>query len=235
MLLQHNILMNRRHAWCATADSKVGTVRGVVAAVAGPSIAVGTWFLLTWYYRSDKKIITNEVLRRLKVSDICKVDSAVQYMPAGASSASQARQAKRSSRFQSEQLERGPSLVADMVRSGSFSSAVSAASDLEGVGMSEVPTPDIRRAAGQMTRRCLRRWDGLLGIRAYSDSLGNRAGIWRDPFDTVRCAVLLLAFRNLNQALQASPRSFREDCPGMLSILVLLCEQVDPEPRLRMP
>lgn len=193
----------------------------------GPSIAVATWFLLTWYYRSEKKIIINEVIRRLKVSDICKIDSAVQYASAGASSASQARQAERSSAFHSEEFDREQSLVADMARSGSFTSAASAASDLEGAGMGEVPTPEISRAAAQMTRRCLRRWDGLLGIRAYSDSLGNRAGIWRDRFDTVRCAVLLLPFKKLNQALQANPRNFREDCPGVLSILVLLQHCVD--------
>jgi len=199
----------------------------VVAAVVGPSIAVATWFLLTWYYRSEKKIIINEVIRRLKVSDICKIDSLVQYTSAEASTASQARQAKRSNAFHSEEFEREPSLVADMVRSGSFTSAMSAASDLEGAGVGEAPTPEMRRAAAQMTRRCLRRWDGLLGIRAYSDSLGNRAGIWRDRFDTVRCAVLLLAFKKLNEALQANPRNFREDCPGVLSILVLLQHCVD--------
>ncbi|KAL0017886.1 hypothetical protein WJX77_010527 [Trebouxia sp. C0004] len=69
-------------------DSKIGTAWGVVAAVVGPSIAVGTWFLLPWYYRSEKVITTNEVIRHVKMSDICKVDSAVQYTSAGASSAS---------------------------------------------------------------------------------------------------------------------------------------------------
>ena len=85
---------------------------------------------------------------------------------------------------------------------------MSAAPDLKGVGMSEVPAPEVRRAAAQMTRGCLRRWDGLLGIRAYSDSLGNRAGIWRDRFDIVRCAVLLLGFKNLNQAVASQPSQF---------------------------
>ncbi|DBB06266.1 TPA: hypothetical protein ACH3X1_011844 [Trebouxia sp. C0004] len=69
-------------------NSKIGTAWGVVAAVVGPSIAVGTWFLLPWYYRSEKVITTNEVIRHVKMSDICKVDSAVQYTSAGASSAS---------------------------------------------------------------------------------------------------------------------------------------------------
>lgn len=77
MLLHHNWHKHRVHAWCATADSKIGTAWGVVAAVVGPSIAVGTRFLLTWYCRSVKKIIIKEVIRRLKVSDICKIDSVV--------------------------------------------------------------------------------------------------------------------------------------------------------------
>ena len=195
---------------CVHADSKVGAVWGVVAAVAGPTAVAVSWFVLTWYYRSEKKIIKEEVIRRLKVSDICKVESAVQCAPAGLS-----KQIRRITAFRPEELERGPSLVADMVRSGSFSSAVSTISDR--VEASEALSPEMRRVARQITKRCLRRWDGLLGIRASSDSLGNRAGIWRDRFDTVRCAVLLLAFRNLNQALQADPASFRGDCPGASS------------------
>ena len=183
---------------------------GVVAAVAGPTAVAVSWFVLTWYYRSEKKIITEEVIRRLKVSDICKVESAVQYAPAAVS-----KQAKRITAFRPEELERGSSLVADMIKSGSFSSAVSATSDR--VEATEEVSPEMRRVARKITKRCLRRWDGLLGIRASSDSLGNKAGIWRDRFDTVRCAVLLLAFRNLNQALQADPGSFRGDCPGLSS------------------
>ena len=192
------------------ADSKVGAVWGVVAAVAGPTAVALSWFVLTWYYRSEKKIITEEVIRRLKGSDICKVESAVQYAPAAVR-----KQAKRINVFRPAELEMSPSLVADMIRSGSFTSAVSATS--ETVEASEALSPEMRRVARQITKRCLRRWDGLLGIRASSDSLGNRAGIWRDRFDTVRCAVLLLAFRKLNQALQADPASFRGDCPGMSS------------------
>ena len=109
VLLHHNWQKRCVHAWCAIADSKIGTAWGVVAAVVGPTIAVATRFLLTWYYRSEKKIIINEVIRRLKVSDICKIDSAVQYTSAGASNASQARQARRSSAFHSEEFERDPS------------------------------------------------------------------------------------------------------------------------------
>jgi len=60
------------------------------------------------------------------------------------------------------------------------------------------PTKEMQSVAKQITIRCLRRWDGLLGIRAGSDGLGRRSGIWRDKFDGVRYGVLLLAMRKLN-------------------------------------
>ncbi len=63
------------------------------------------------------------------------------------------------------------------------------------------PTKDMRKATKQITVRCLRRWDSILGIRAGSDGLGRRSGIWRDKFDGVRYGVLLLAMRKLNEAL----------------------------------
>lgn len=65
------------------------------------------------------------------------------------------------------------------------------------------PTPKMTLAATQITRMCLRQWDGLFGVRAASDSVGTKAGIWRAKFEGVRCAVLLLAFNRLNRNLQA--------------------------------
>ncbi len=62
-------------------------------------------------------------------------------------------------------------------------------------------TSEMKSVARQITVRCLRRWDGLLGIRAGSDGLGRRSGIWRDKFDGVRYGVLLLAMRKLNTDL----------------------------------
>ncbi len=70
------------------------------------------------------------------------------------------------------------------------------AQSCKGMAPQEAMAPSRGRAAARMTRR----WDGLLGIGAYSDSLGNRAGSWRDRFDTARCTMLLLAFKKLNQA-----------------------------------
>ena len=63
------------------------------------------------------------------------------------------------------------------------------------------PSKEMKIVAKQITVRCLRRWDGLLGIRASSDGLGRRSGIWRDKFDGVHYAVLLLAMNRLNETL----------------------------------
>lgn len=66
-----------------TAGSKFGAIFGVVAAVVGPSIAVATWLFVTWNYRNYKKTIVDEVVRRFMISDMCKLDSALRYAPAG--------------------------------------------------------------------------------------------------------------------------------------------------------
>ena len=63
------------------------------------------------------------------------------------------------------------------------------------------PSREMKTVAKQITVRCLRRWDGFLGIRASSDGLGRRSGIWRDKFDGVHYAVLLLAMSRLNETL----------------------------------
>lgn len=69
------------------------------------------------------------------------------------------------------------------------------------------PSDEMKAVARQITVRCLRRWDGFLGIRAGSDGTGRRSGIWRDKFDGVHYAVLLLAMRKLNEALSTSDES----------------------------
>ena len=167
------------HVHIAIAGGNLGAIWGVVAAVMGPSIAIATWFGLTWTYRTEKRIVLNEVIRRLRVSDLGKAHPALQSegLLAG----------NPASSWQDEEL-----------------------------------SPETRKIATDITQRCLRRWDGWLGIRASSDSGGNRAGIWRDRYDTVRCAVLLLAFRKLNQALQDNPSSFRADCPRRLTAIEAL-------------
>ncbi len=67
---------------------------------------------------------------------------------------------------------------------------------------SEVPSTEMRRAAMQIAQQCLRCWDGTLEICPGTDTGGAKAGIWRQKFDGVRCAALLLAFHKLNRNLQ---------------------------------
>ncbi|KAL3133727.1 hypothetical protein ABBQ32_008217 [Trebouxia sp. C0010 RCD-2024] len=63
---------------------------------------------------------------------------------------------------------------------------------------------EMKAVARQIIVRCLRRWDGFLGIRASTDGTGRPSGIWKDKFDGVHYAVLLLAMRKLNEALSIS-------------------------------
>ena len=56
--------------------------------------------------------------------------------------------------------------------------------------------------ARHITVRCLRRWDSFLAIRADKDSLGRQAGVWKDKFESVRSAAMLLAFHTVNSLLQ---------------------------------
>ena len=66
------------------------------------------------------------------------------------------------------------------------------------------PSAEMKAVAKRITVRCLRRWDGFLGIRASSDGVGRRAGIWKDKFDGVHYAVLLLAMSRLNETLKSA-------------------------------
>ena len=67
---------------------------------------------------------------------------------------------------------------------------------------SEVPSTEMKRAAMQIAQQCLRCWDGTLGMCPRTDAGGAKAGIWRQKFDGVRCAALLLAFQKSNRHLQ---------------------------------
>jgi len=66
------------------------------------------------------------------------------------------------------------------------------------------PAEDITRAAREITLRCLQRWDGFPGLRPSTDSLGRKSGIWRDKFESVRYASLLLAFHKFNVSLASN-------------------------------
>jgi len=66
----------------------------------------------------------------------------------------------------------------------------------------DYPPKEVKKIVKDITARCLRRWDGFLAVRAGTDSLGRKKGVWKDKFESVRCAVMLLAFRNVNAELQ---------------------------------
>ena len=85
------------------------------------------------------------------------------------------------------------------------------------------PSKEMQTVAKQITVRCLRRWDGFLGIRASSDGLGRRSGIWRDKFDGVHYAVLLLAMSRLNETLSIAAQ---EPSESQLNITVVSMQGV---------
>ena len=80
--------------------------------------------------------------------------------------------------------------------------------------MHEESLRQVRQATASIAQRCLKHWDQFCGIRAQTDSTGIKAGIWRPRFESVRCAVLLLAFRRTNEDMQAHPES-----PGQLYVV----------------
>lgn len=80
----------------------------------------------------------------------------------------------------------------------------------------DVATDRMKRMAKDITTWCLLRWGGPFGARAGSDSVGAKLGIWNERFESVRCAVMLLAFHKVNAALIAKHQKARTgtDEPG---------------------
>ena len=73
----------------------------------------------------------------------------------------------------------------------------------------DVPTDKMKRVARDITTWCLQRWGGPFGARAGSDSVGAKLGIWNERFESVPCAVMLLAFHKVNAALIAEHQKAR--------------------------
>ena len=98
------------------------------------------------------------------------------------------------------------------------------ASDITDTSNTVQPTEEMRSVAREIAKWCLWRWDGFLGFRAGSDSVGRRAGVWKDKFDSVRCAVLLAAMASLNRTLCDNVTlSSRSDDSGEHSVLSRSC------------
>lgn len=77
-------------------------------------------------------------------------------------------------------------------------------------------TDRMKRVARDITTWCLLRWGGPFGVRAGSDSVGAKLGIWNERFESVRCSALLLTFHKVNEALVAEHQKARTgtDKPG---------------------
>ena len=80
----------------------------------------------------------------------------------------------------------------------------------------QIPDDRMKHAARDIMNWCLLRWGGPFGARAGSDSMGTKLGIWNDRFESVRCAVMLLAFRKVNAVLVSEHQKARTgtDRPG---------------------
>ena len=99
-----------------------------------------------------------------------------------------------------------------------------AADDAVAAAQGHAPSAEMKKAASEIARQCLRQWDGFLGIHAGTDSAGAKAGVWRGKFDGVRCAVLLLAFRKMNKGLQnRSNESSRFGTAQMIQVGLAHC------------
>ena len=181
----------------------------MAAGIVSPVLATLVWLILFNSYRQEKKVLVKQLVLQLKAPDICSMTTP----PAPVANTQQTDAfinpvllASAGSVSNSGQLLLdGPSSSSSMVF-GTGSSRRAASGDPfmydpdDPIMMAE-PAENIQRVARQITQRCLQRWDGFMGFRASTDSLGRQSGIWRERFDGVRCASLLLAFRRLNSSL----------------------------------
>lgn len=155
---------------------------GVIAAVLGPGIPIVAWLIVTYSYRQDKLMMINEVGKHVAETDL-GVEAPNHDDPWGL-------------RQMPHALSRGSSGRG----SGAFLLAVN---PLSAHNASVAADSEVQIVAKQIAVRSLRRWDAFMGFRAGHDGLGNTLGVWRDRFEGVRFAVLLLAMRKLNNQLQS--------------------------------
>ena len=92
------------------------------------------------------------------------------------------------------------------------------------------PTKEMKDVARDIMTWCFLRWGGSFGARAGSDSTGVKLGIWNDRFENVRCAVMLLALRQVNASHKSKDPRTRSWSGVILHILVLSPAQPCPFP-----
>lgn len=163
----------------------------------------GVVFLLVFNsYRQEKKMLVKQVVKNLQALDICAVAN-----PAAAvdHTINPVMLASSHNLPSSAQLLLGEGPVSGILPGHAGSRGVasgdSTVQNPDDPSVGADPTKRVHRVGKEITLRCLQRWDGFLGFRASKDSLGRQSGIWRETFDGVRFASLLLAFRKLNASL----------------------------------
>lgn len=166
----------------------------VIAAVLGPTIPTVAWLIVTYSYRKTKLMIIREVGRHVTEADL---GPATPEDPSGWGHRSM------------------PHVLSSARHSGDpllTVNPLSAQYPVSAHHTAEAAPSGMQKVARHIAVRSLRRWDGILGFRAGSDGLGNAQGVWRDKFEGVRFAVLLLAMRKLNEELQLRSEAH---APGM--------------------
>lgn len=207
---------------CA-ALSHIWSVAGAVGSIAAAGTAFGLWLLLTNSFRMDRQMVITQVYRNVAESDITSALSShvEDSMQAARSGSNSALDLARSGSNPDSNPARSGSIPnplmssmgypvdrsfdpldssAGLIDNAILGAAVAAAGTMsrgESFGVSD----DAKKVAKQITKRCLQRWDAPGGFRASTDSLGRKSGIWRDKFDGVRSATMLLAMRRFNNGL----------------------------------
>ena len=183
---------------------KVWSVVGALVGVASPVAAFMVFLLIFNSYRLEKKMLVKQVVKNLRAPDIC---AAAHSAAAPYSTANPVVHASSHNliNINSGQMLLGEGPISGIVpghatqrRGASEDPSVY---DPDDPSMAVQTAEDIKRVGREITLRCLQRWDGFLGFRASKDSLGRQSGIWREKFDGVRIASMLLAFRKLNASL----------------------------------
>ena len=233
-------------ACCTNSEEKATTAWGVAIGVAGVLITGVTWLAITYSYRTQKRMVVTEVMRNLKVADIASAEQSAQAA-AAQQEAHISNIPREAAVVQDRNLQRTRSVPSTSSSSSrpvlsptQSSSVQSSRSDSDAVqnplllalGFPHAtetlrrteanmhvgaPSKEMKAVARQITVRCLRRWDGVLGIRASSDGLGRRSGIWKDKFDGVHYAVLLLAMNRLNETISNAVQEPSELQPKRLA------------------
>ncbi len=163
---------------------------GAVLGLITSAVAATLWLVLFNSHRLEKKMLVKQVIVRIKKAHMCNV-------PLNPTAMAPSPMALSASVSSSHALLDAP-IINPLSRRASNAAWDDQDHSLE---LSSEATENMRKAAKQITVRCLQRWDGFLGLRAATDSLGRKSGIWRDRFESVRYASLLLAIRKYNESL----------------------------------